>query len=119
MPLVISKSRAATYVRNKEVLSEILGHSNFDGYDWAVDDRIIFEDGTESRITRVPEEQFFNWGDPTSADLEEVKSAVGAIDAANWEQLFARFDEQSKQKGCLKSVTIILVAMIPAMIAVP
>jgi hypothetical protein len=54
MPLVINKSGAVYNVRNEAVLGEVLGHSNFDGEDWAIGDRIIFEDGTEARFIRVP-----------------------------------------------------------------
>ncbi|MGB7161035.1 MAG: hypothetical protein WBD40_23440 [Tepidisphaeraceae bacterium] len=81
------------------MLGEILGHSNFDGEDWAIGDRLIFEDGTESRIKQEPGEQFFNWDDPTPAEFEEVKRAVDVAEAADWKQLFARFEEQSKRSG--------------------
>lgn len=100
MPLVIPKSGAVQYVRSEEVLAEILGHINFDGEDWAIGDRLIFEDGTEARIKQEPGEQFHVWGDPVTADFDEVKRAVGLPNAADWAKLFSTFEEQSKQSGC-------------------
>ncbi|QDU91754.1 hypothetical protein Pla175_51850 [Pirellulimonas nuda] len=90
MPLVIPKSGAVQYVRSEEVLGEILGHSNFDGEDWAIGDRLIFEDGTESRIKQEPGEQFHVWDVPTPADFDEVKLAVGVADASDWSALFKK-----------------------------
>src|SRR5688572_7442195 len=107
MPLVIPKSGAVQYVRSEEVLGEILGHSNFDGEDWAIDDRLIFEDVTESRIKGVPGELFFDWDDPKAADFDEVKRAVGVGDVTDWKQLFSTFENQSKGSGCLTSTTIL------------
>jgi len=111
MPLVIPKSGNVQYVRSEEVLGEILGHSNFDGEDWAIGDRIIFEDGTESRIKQEPDEQFHVWNDPTPADFEEVKRAVGGSDASDWAGLFATFEQQSKRSGCASSAAILLLAL--------
>jgi hypothetical protein len=111
MPLVIPKSGAVQYIRSEEVLGEILGHSNFDGEDWAIGDRLIFEDGTESRIKQEPGEQFHVWGDSTPADFEEVKRAVGVADASDWSALFKKFEEQSKRSGCASSAVILLVAV--------
>src|SRR5687767_14001094 len=110
MPLVIPKSGAVQYVRSEAVLGEILGHSNFDGEDWAIGDRLIFEDGTESRIKQEPGEQFHVWDDPTPADFEEVKRTIGVLGAANWAEVFATFEEQSKRGGCLSSAAIFVVA---------
>jgi hypothetical protein len=110
MPLVIPKSGAVQYVRSEEVLGEILGHSNFDGEDWAIGDRLIFEDGTEARIKQEAGEQFHVWDDPTAADFEEVKRAVGVPNSANWAELFARFEEQSKRSGCFSSAAIFVAA---------
>ena len=93
MPLVIPMSGAVQYVRSEEVLAEILGHSNFDGEDWAIGDRIIFEDGTESRIKQEPGEQFYVWDDPTPAKLEDVRQAVCVTDASDWAALFATFEQ--------------------------
>src|SRR5215210_4902427 len=111
MPLVISKAGDVQYVKYEETLAEILGHSNFDGEDWAIGDRLIFEDGTESRIKQEPGEQFHVWDDPTPADFQEVKRAVGVTDASNWAELLKRFEEQSKRSGCASSATILLVAV--------
>ena len=111
MPLVIPKTGAVQYVRSEEVLGEILGHSNFDGEDWAIGDRIIFEDGTESRIMQEPDEQFHVWNDSTPADLAEVKRAVGVPDAPDWAALFKKFEDQSKRNGCASSAAVLLVAV--------
>jgi hypothetical protein len=89
MPLVITKSGAVHWVPSEEVLAELLGHSDFDGEEWAVGDRLIFEDGTESRIREEPGHRFHSWEEPTAADLEEVKRAAGVADARDWDALFA------------------------------
>lgn len=89
MPLVITQSGAVYLVSTEEVLAELLGHSKFDGEPWAVGDRLIFEDGTESRIRAEPGERFHTWGEPTGADLDEVRRAAGVSDARDWEALFA------------------------------
>jgi hypothetical protein len=111
MPLVILKSGGVQYVRSEDVLGEILGHSNFDGLDWAIGDRIIFEDGTESRIKQESGEQFHVWDDPKPADFEEVRRTVGVADASDWAELFKRFEEQSKPSGCASSAAILLVVV--------
>jgi hypothetical protein len=113
MPLVIPKSGSVQYVRHEAVLAEILGHDNFDGEDWAVGDRLIFEDGTESRIEQDLGSPSYTWEDRTPADLEEVKRAAGVPDALDWKELFGRFDQQSKRSGCLASAAI-LMAMLAA-----
>lgn len=99
MPLVISKSGAVQHVPSEESLAEILGHSNFDGEDWAIGDRIIFEDGTQSRIKQEPGEQFHVWDDPTAADFEEVKQATGASSATDWPELFRTVEISGLQQG--------------------
>ena len=111
MPLVISKAGDVQYVKYEETLAEILGHSNFDGEDWAIGDRIIFENGTESRIKQEPGEQFYVWENPTPAAFEEVKRAVGVADASDWAGLFETFEEQSKRSGCASSAAILLLAV--------
>lgn len=96
MPLVIPKSGAVQYIPSQELLAEILGHSNFDCEDWAIGDRIIFEDGTQSLIKQEPGEQFFIWDQSLPANLEEVKQAVGLTEARTWKELFASFELQSR-----------------------
>jgi hypothetical protein len=96
MPIVIPKSSAVQYVRSEEVLGEILGHSDFDGEDWAIGDRLIFEDGTEAWIKQEPGEPFHVWDESTPADFDEVKRLVGVTDAANWAELFKKLEGQSK-----------------------
>jgi hypothetical protein len=100
MPLVIPKSGAIQYVQHEDVLAEILGHSNFDGENWAIGDRLIFEDGTEARIKLVPGDQGHTWDDPILAHFDEVKRAAGLPNATNWAELFSTFEEQSKRSGC-------------------
>jgi hypothetical protein len=79
MPLVISqKAKWTFYVKSEETLGEILGHSNFDGEDWAVGDAIIFEEGTRSTIQK--HEQFHIWSDPKPAKLDEVLSLIQGYD---------------------------------------
>lgn len=99
MPLVIPKAGPVVYVRSEEILAEILGHDNFDGEPWAPGDRIIFEDGTESRIERVAGDQFFEWPDPVPADLAEVRDAAGAAAVKDWEELFAHYTARPRYKG--------------------
>jgi hypothetical protein len=93
VPLVISrKTRSVHYVRSEEALGEVLGESDFGGNAWAVGDRLIFEDGTESFIVLVPDGAFHTWGNPIKpADLAEVRQTVGQPAAESWEQLFASF----------------------------
>lgn len=107
MPLVIPKAGAIQYVRSEEVLAEILGHSNFDGEDWAIGDRLVFEDGTEARIKLELGVQFHVWDDPIPADFDEVKRAVGLPKATNWAALFSTFEEQSKRSGCFSPAMIL------------
>jgi len=75
MPLVIShKAKQTFYINSEESLGEILGHSDFDGEDWAVGDIIIFEDGTRSAVQK--HEQFHIWTDPKPAELGEVLALI-------------------------------------------
>ena len=101
---MIPKSGAVHYVPGEEALGEILGHSNFDGYDWAIGDRLIFEEGTESRIKQEPGEQFYVWDDPTPADFEEVKRATGAPHASAWPHLFRIAEVNELQNGLRRTI---------------
>ena len=75
MPLVIShKAKRTFYIKNEEILGEILGHSNFDGEDWAIGDLIVFEDGTGAVIEK--QEQFHVWSYPKPIELCDVLSAI-------------------------------------------
>lgn len=98
MPLVISKARLVQYVENEEALAGLLGHSNFDGMDWAIGDRLIFENGTESQISREPGNLFHTWEDPTPADLKDLMRALNVSDVRSWQELFARF-KQARGRG--------------------
>jgi hypothetical protein len=98
MPLVVSKAKLVHYVKNEQTLAEFLGHDNFDGMPWAIGDRLIFEDGTESRIRQEPGELFHTWDDPTPADFADVKRSLNVPDARNWQELFATFT-QARGRG--------------------
>lgn len=75
MPLVVShKAKRTFYVKSEEILGEILGHSNFDGEDWAVGDAIVFEDGTIATIEK--EEQFHVWYDPRPIQLQDALAMI-------------------------------------------
>jgi hypothetical protein len=79
-------------VRSEEALAEALGESDFGGRPWAVGDRLIFEDGTESIIVLVPDGAFHAWGNPMKrANLEEVRQTMGRPTAESWQELFAWF----------------------------
>jgi len=107
MPLVIPKSGPVQYVRSEEVLAEILGHDDFDGEGWAIGDRLIFEDGTESRIKQEPGERFHTWDDPmTPPDFEDVKRAAGVPSAGNWAELFATFKGKGGAAGRVPSTWV-------------
>lgn len=104
MPLVIPKSGAVHYVPGEEALGEILGHSNFDGYDWAIGDRLIFEAGTESRIKQEPGDLAFTWDNPTPADFEEVKRAIGVPNATDWPELFRTAEVNELQNDLRRTI---------------
>jgi len=100
MPLVISqKSKRTHYVRSEEVLGEILGHSDFDGEDWAIRDVIVFEDRTVAEIEKHPDGPFQVWSAPKPGVLEVVLSQIRACaddplpkgaQITSWETLFDR-----------------------------
>lgn len=81
-------------------------------------DRLIFEDGTEARIKQEPGEKFHVWDNPTPADFEEVKRAVGLLSASDWAELFSLFEEQPKRSGCF-SISAILVAVCAVAASLP
>lgn len=93
MPLVISRrNRSVDYLASDDVLAESLAEPDFGGKSWAVGDRLIFEDGTESVIVLVPDGNLHVWGNPMKpASLEEVRQTVGRPAAESWQQLFASF----------------------------
>lgn len=114
MPLVITKAGSVHYVRTEEILAEILGHTDFDGEDWAVGDRLIFEDGTESQIKQEPGEQFYTWDEPTPAKFKDVKQAVGAATAQRWQDLFAAFEtprQQIRDRLFLAAYVLLIIAI--------
>lgn len=107
MPLIVLKNGQVHYVQDREVLSEILGHTNFDGEDWSIGDRLIFEDGTESQIMQEPGDPGYCWKRPeTLADFEEVRRLVGSPEVTDWAQLFAAFEAQSNRSGCLPALFV-------------
>jgi len=90
--MISLKNRSVHYVRSDDALAEAFGESDFGGKPWAVGDRLIFEDGTESIIVLVPDGTFYTWGNPMKkADFEEVRQTVGRATAETWDQLFASF----------------------------
>jgi hypothetical protein len=95
MPLVISKT-SVQYVHDDNTLAEILGHTNFDGENWAVGDRIVFEDGTESFITMEPDDSFYTWGERRPAKLEAIKLCVGLPNVHDWRELFAALGSRAE-----------------------
>ena len=108
MPLVLTQSGNVFPVRNEDVLAEILGHSDFDGEPWAIGDRLFFEDGTESTIKLEPDDHFHVWDDPTPADFDEARQALGVPEVTDWDALFAHFDGPPPPSGCLASTAAIL-----------
>ncbi len=79
MPLVVShKARRTFYIKNEEILGEILGYSGFDGQDWAVGDLIVFEDGTAASI--VQHEDFHVWSDPKPIKIGDALVAIRGYD---------------------------------------
>ena len=51
MPALIShKAKRKCFLLNHDVLTDTLGHSDFDGEDWAIGDLIVFEDGTIAQV---------------------------------------------------------------------
>ena len=103
MPFVISyHSRTVQPVASVESLAEILSRTDFHGFHWKAGDKLLFEDGTESRILTVPGGSFHVWRTPHPADLETVhaevtqilrneKLATGPI--GSWQELFAAIRE--------------------------
>ena len=90
MPIVISQNTGSVqYIEHEETLTEILEHTDFDGEDWSVGDRVVFENGTESRIVRSSLSYATDAAHP--ADFDDVKRAVQLQQARNWSDLFASF----------------------------
>ena len=113
MPLIVLKNGHVQYVNDREVLSEILGHSNFDGEDWRIGDRLIFEDGTESEIMQEPGDPAYCWKRPeTFADFEEVRTLAGLPEATDWAELFTAFKTGSNRSGCLPTLFVLVWASV-------
>jgi hypothetical protein len=93
VPLVISRKKAFVhFVRSEEALAEILLEGSLSDHDWAIGDRLVFEDGTESVILRNPDGTGHIWGNPVKpANLADVGQAVGRPDPQSWQELFASF----------------------------
>jgi hypothetical protein len=100
VPLVVSrKSRSVTFVENDDFLGEILGHSNFDGYDWAIGDLLVFEDGTGALIEKNSRDDFHVWSDQRLLRLPDVVGEVRSFgdsrlstvdDISSWPLLFEK-----------------------------
>jgi hypothetical protein len=109
MPLVFSEHHRRThYVPDEEALAEILGHSNFDGREWAIGDLIVFEDGTEAAIEQARGEHFHTWAAPRPAELAQVVARVRAYHPVvpsttdrieSWENLFNLFKAGHERRG--------------------
>ena len=119
MPLVIShRSKKKFYIPSEEVLGEILGHSNFDGEDWAIGDTIIFEDGTKAQIEKEEGEVYHIWNKPKDVPLSNVIKEIRKYHPVkpwddcikSWEQLFNELkNEQEKMRpiGCMSLLLIV------------
>jgi len=103
MPLVISyQSQTVQGVDSVDALAEILGQTDFGGRNWGAGDKVLFEDGTESRIVTVPGGSFHVWPTPQPADLEAVRAEVSQMlgngqlatrPIASWQELSAAISE--------------------------
>ena len=102
MPALIShKAKKVFFLRNHDVLADILGHSNFDGEDWAVGDLVVFENGTVAYVEAFPEGGH-GYSEPANGELrsivEEIRSYGDsrlevASEVQTWEQLFQRLSQ--------------------------
>lgn len=128
MPLVISHaSNEVCYVQCENELAEILGHSNFDGEDWAIGDTVLFEDGTTATIKLLEDDEFYVWTDNEPIELSdaieqsvryraEARDPLSSVD--DWEGFFGYFQEkpriQPDQSGwkCLVSVAFLAVFLV-------
>lgn len=118
MPLVVShKSKRRYFVLHQEVLAEILGHSNFDGEDWAIGDSIFFEDGTEAEIIQEPGDEFYIWSDPKPCDLADGLASINRYHPVeplteeafpDWGAVFSHLsaEGESKSRGCFAAVLL-------------
>ena len=99
MPALIShKAKKVFFLRNHDVLADTLGHSDFDGEDWAIGDLVVFEDGTVAEVGAFPGGGH-GYSEPTTGDLRHVveqitsygDSRLGATATIqSWEELFER-----------------------------
>ncbi len=102
MPIVITKKYSSIhFVPTEDILAEILGHSNFDGEDWSIGDRIIFEDGTEAFIDQEPGELFHIWTEQQPADFDTIKKLLKQPEATEWSELFKKHQISNSKTGCL------------------
>lgn len=111
MPLVISgKAKKTFYLPNEECLCETLGHSDFDGQDWAVGDRIVWEDGTSALVERYQSEEFFGWSEPAPAALPEILALIWGYgdsrlppesDVPSFDRLFYLLSQPPERKNWL------------------
>jgi hypothetical protein len=114
MPALIShKAKRVFFLRNHDVLADTLGHSDFDGEDWAVGDLIVFEDGTIAWVEAFAEGGH-GYSEPSQGDLREVVAQMksygdprlpAASSIASWQQLFEMLRQPlPRQKGWLRSL---------------
>ena len=112
MPALIShKAKRVFLLLNHDVLADTLGHSDFDGEDWAIGDVIVFEDGTIARVEAFPEGGY-TYSEPKPGDVREVVAQVkgygdprlgAANDIRSWQELFDMLRQPlPKEKGWLQ-----------------
>lgn len=135
MPIVVShNSKSVEYFASEQALFELLGHSNFDGADWAVGDLVIFEDGSESTIRLSPDcsddERFYDCDDGVAGDFDKVLAVINkyrkdkefaGAEIRNWPSLFKYFEDQHTHAkaqidkfntGCMIVLGIIILYLI-------
>lgn len=111
-------------------MAEILGHTNFDGEDWAIGDTLIFEDGTTATIRLEDNDEFHVWTDNVPLDLSDAINQIieyrttaseALSETDNWESLFEYFQEHPnsqpgdpgyKPHGCMNSIAFLAAAVL-------
>lgn len=120
MPLVVSlNAREVVYFAHEDSIGNILGHSNFDGFDWAVGDLILFETGEVASIIEMPEILAFNWTDPVPLSIEDGLILISKVRAdgsgwwkiKDWPELFQteiERVERLQRQGCTLVIGCVL-----------
>ncbi len=97
MPALIShKAKRVFFLLNHDALADTLGHSDFDGEDWAIGDLIVFEEGTVAQVEPLSGGGH-GYSEQSPGDLREIVMQMksygdprlaAASDIAGWEDLF-------------------------------